>query len=203
MLFADNVLVAVAYYIGSEKDFDGVFPYTILGFFTALAMVAAEFVAKKRKRKVGPAKPILENPNQKKSLVISNLIPFTTLNVIFAFGVVVSAVIKLVEPSQYGVPKLSIQIVVMLLCLLHTNKEAKQRVRNKIKAKRGAGLDDFSQQNPQQSVAVQYFQQNSRKSEIIDIAEAPVQRLEGQNKVLDTQTVPELEQDQDINSLPV
>ena len=96
MLFADNVLVAVAYYIGSEKDFDGVFPYTILGFFTALAMVAAEFVAKKRKRKVGSAKPILENPNQKKSLVISNLIPFTTLNVIFAFGVVVSAIIKLV-----------------------------------------------------------------------------------------------------------
>jgi hypothetical protein len=66
------------------------------------------------------------------SLVISNLIPFTRLNTIFAFSIVVSAVIKVVQSTQIGLPKLSIQITAMLLCLLFSNSEALTRAKKKV-----------------------------------------------------------------------
>ena len=64
-------------------------------------------------------------------MVISNLIPFTSLNLIFAFSIVISVVIRLIQTTQIGVPKLSIQIVVMLICLLFSNSKAKIHFKTK------------------------------------------------------------------------
>ena len=69
-------------------------------------------------------------------MVISNLIPFTSLNLIFAFSIVISVVIRLIQTTQIGVPKLSIQIVVMLICLLFSNSKAKIYFKTKCAAHR-------------------------------------------------------------------
>ena len=81
-----------------------------------------------------------DEANQEKKMIISNLIPFTRLNLIFAFGILISAIIKVFERSQIGVPKLSIQVMVMLLCLLLTNQKAKMPVKYNIISMRGINL---------------------------------------------------------------
>ena len=121
----DNVLVAVSYYIGSEKEFTGTFPYTILVCVTAACMFSSEICAKTRRQRISPASPSQANNSKVKKLIISNLIPFTRLNIIFAFSIFVVAMVKMIERTQTGVPKLSIQAVVMQLCLLLSNQEAK------------------------------------------------------------------------------
>ena len=121
----DNVLVAVSYYIGSEKEFTGTFPFTILVCVTAACMVSSEICAKTRRQRISPASPSQANKSKVKKLIISNLIPFTRLNIIFAFSIFVIAMVKMIERTQTGVPKLSIQAVVMQLCLLLSNPEAK------------------------------------------------------------------------------
>ena len=125
----DNVLVAVGYYIGSEREYDGEFPFTVLGYLCAVAMISSEIVAKIKRKKINPAR---QNNTNRMSLVISNLIPFTRLNTIFAFSIVVSAVIKVVQSTQIGLPKLSIQITAMLLCLLFSNDEALTHTKKKV-----------------------------------------------------------------------
>ena len=89
-------------------------------------MFSSEIFAKmkKRKRRISPAVGHTKI-NLGKSLVISNFIPFTTLNLIFAFSIVISAIIKVIQQTQIGVPNLSIQMVVMQICLLYFNSEAK------------------------------------------------------------------------------
>ena len=129
--FTDNVLVAAAYYIGSEKKYDGNFPYIILMGITGICMVSSEIVAKARKRKINPGSPKIASVNQGKNMVISNLIPFTRLNLIFAFSGIISAIIRVIQRTQLGVPKLSIQIVVMLICLLLSNSGAKTHFKRK------------------------------------------------------------------------
>jgi heme/copper-type cytochrome/quinol oxidase subunit 2 len=119
----DNVLVAVAYYIGSEKEFTGTFPFTILVCVTVVCMISSEMCAKTRRQKISPASQVKKAKVQKR--IISNLIPFTRLNIIFAFSIFVIAMLKVIERTQTGVPKLSIQAVVMQLCLLISNPEAK------------------------------------------------------------------------------
>jgi hypothetical protein len=86
-------------------------------------MISSEIIAR-RKTKL----PKLKNVpgNNGKNMVISNLIPFTRLNLIFAFSSFISAIIRVVQRTQIGFPNLSIQIVVMLICLLISNTEAKQ-----------------------------------------------------------------------------
>ena len=129
--FTDNVLVAAAYYIGSEKKYDGNFPYIILMGITGICMVSSEIVAKTRKRKINPGSPKIASVNKGKNMVISNLIPFTRLNLIFAFSGIISAIIRVIQRTQLGVPKLSIQIVVMLICLLLSNSGAKTHFKRK------------------------------------------------------------------------
>ena len=70
----DNVMVAVSYYIGSEKEFTGTFPFTILVCVTAACMVSSEVCAKIRRQKISPA---TSNKAKVKKLVISKLNPFT------------------------------------------------------------------------------------------------------------------------------
>ena len=90
-------------------------------------MVSSEIFAKMKKRKSQISPAIANtNINMGKSLVISNFIPFTTLNLIFAFSIVISAIIKVIQQTQIGVPNLSIQMVVMQICLLYSNFEAKK-----------------------------------------------------------------------------
>ena len=137
LFFTDNVLVASAYYIGSEKKYDGDFPYIIIMGITTICMVSSEIVAKTRKRKIEPSSSKPVNANQSKNMVISNLIPFTRLNLIFAFSGIISAVIRIIQRTQIGVPKLSIQIVVMLICLLLSNSEAKKHFMRKCSSMRG------------------------------------------------------------------
>jgi hypothetical protein len=92
----------------------------------------------------------LNNVNKKQGktgkMVISNLIPFTKLNLIFAFGIVVAAIIKIFQRTQIGVPKMSIQIAVMLLCLLFSNSEAKTHFKKRCAKFRGVKL--YPQQAP-------------------------------------------------------
>ena len=121
------MLVAVSFYIGSEKEFTGTLPFTILVCATAVCMVGSEIIANTRRKRIEPTK--MTNPPTKR--IVSNLFPFTTLNVIFAFSILVAASIKVVERTQTGVPKLSIQSVVMQLCLFLTNTEAKSHFKKK------------------------------------------------------------------------
>ena len=133
--FLDNVLVAVAYYIGEEKEYDGVLPFIILASTTMASMLFSEVFAKmkQRKRKIGPA-PVQSN---KVKLIISNFIPFTTLNLIFATGIFISIVIRIIQRTQKGAPNMSIQCVIMLLCLLFSNSEAKQHFRRYLAVRLG------------------------------------------------------------------
>ena len=125
-----NVLVAVAYYIGSEKEFDGALPFSILTYATTECLICSEIIARTRKRKISPT-GVKSNQNRSRNLVISNLIPFTKLNIIFAFGCLIMALVKVIQRTQIGIPNLSIQIVAMLLCLLFSNYEAKNHFKRR------------------------------------------------------------------------
>jgi hypothetical protein len=133
---SDDVLVAAAYYIGTEMDYNGASPFAILAYITTGCMISSEILAKikKRKRRISPAMASIPDINLVKSLVISNFIPFTTLNIIFAFSIVISAIIKVFQQKQIGVPILSIQMVVMQICLLFSNSEAKKHFKRRLAA---------------------------------------------------------------------
>ena len=123
--YSDNVLVAVAYYIGYEKEYDGETAYVMLAYLTSASMVASEIVAKMKKRKARQ----LTSHNCERNRLITNLIPFTNLNIIFAFSFSVNAVIHVIQDKQVGAPNLSIQVVIILACLLITNKNARLQLR--------------------------------------------------------------------------
>ena len=59
------------------------------------------------------------------------VIPFANLNLIFASGVFFIGVIRLIEKTQIGIPYLLISSVIMLLCLLFSNSEAKTHFKRK------------------------------------------------------------------------
>ena len=85
-------------------------------------------------------------------MIISNLIPFTRLNLIFAFDFVINAIVKLFNPTQIGVPKLSIHGNVMLLLLVLTNSDARSHFKRKLAIWRGRDLVEVleMQQQPTQ-----------------------------------------------------
>ena len=114
-------MISTAYYIGIEKEYDGEYIFAIMAFITTACMVSSEIIAKTRKRTV--------TRNQSRNMVIPNLIPFTTLNLIFAFSIVFSTIVRVIQKTKIGVPNLSIQIVVMLMCLLMSNTEAKAQIK--------------------------------------------------------------------------
>jgi hypothetical protein len=73
-------------------------------------------------------------------MIISNLIPFTTLNLIFALTVFINAIVKFCNPTQIGAPKLSIHGNLLLLMLVLTNSEARSHFKRKLAAWRGRDL---------------------------------------------------------------
>ena len=98
-------------------------------------------------------------------MVISNMIPFTKLNMIFAFDCVVNAFIKMLNPTQIGVPTISIHFNVLLLLLVFTNSEARSHFKRKVAAWRGLDLVEvvhLQQQPPQQAS----IQQASRQLDV-------------------------------------
>ena len=129
----------MAYYIGHEKEFTGQLPFSLVVSVAAVCMLGSEIVAmvKKRKRKIGQTNSNNVQGNQGKKMVISNLIPFTKLNLTFAFSALITCIIRIFQRTQIGVPYLSIQLVVMFLCLLGTNNEAKIHFKRKSGVWRG------------------------------------------------------------------
>ena len=133
----------MAYYIGHEKEFTGQLPFSLVVSVAAVCMLGSEIVAmvKKRKRKIGQTNSNNVQGNQGKKMVISNLIPFTKLNLIFAFSALITSLIRIFQNTQIGVPNLSIQLVVMLICLLLTNPEARAHFKRKHSALREVYLE--------------------------------------------------------------
>ena len=123
---SDNILVSVAYYIGTEKKYDGILPMGIVAFVMAACVLMSEVIARMKRKKISPAQP--NNSNT----VISNLIPFTKFNVIFTFSIIVSTVIRIFQKTKIGVPNLSIHVTVMLVCLAVTNSQAKDHFKRRL-----------------------------------------------------------------------
>lgn len=96
-------------------------------------MIGSEIVAKVKKKKVHPSQP-------SKVFVIGNLIPFKNLNMVFAFGIIVRAIIDIVWTTKYGLPKIAIQTTVMLFCLLLCNADAKTHFKRRFAAWRGVDI---------------------------------------------------------------
>ena len=123
----DNVLVAVAYYIGAEKEVDGALPFSILGFFTTPCLICSEIIARTRKRKISPT-GVKSNQNRSRNLVISNLIPFTKLNIIFAFGCLIMALVKAIEviyKTQYSEQYWE-NLVMLMICRINIQGVSKK-----------------------------------------------------------------------------
>ena len=137
LLLSDNVLVAVGYYIGAEKSFDGGWPYIPTNSMTAAAMVISEVIAILGKKKVGPGQA---PPPPTRSFYI----PFTSINLIFLTLLVVRIVIDQIVKKRMGLPKLALQAAAMLLLLLLTNSGAKERFRRRMAAT-GAGTGTLLQ----------------------------------------------------------
>ena len=147
VVLSDRVRIAAAYYIGSHKTYSFPLPFFILAMFAACCMLVSEVVARTRRKKISPT-PATSNGNQGKNMVISNLIPFTKLNLIVAFDFVFGAIIKLFEPTQVGVPNLSIHMNVMLLLLVSTNREARRHAKRKLASWRGTDFVEDVQEQP-------------------------------------------------------
>ena len=124
--------ISTAYYIGIEKEYDGEFIFAIMAFVTTACMVSSEIIAKTRKRKKSPDRSKTLTRNRSRNMVIPNLIPFTTLNLIFAFSIFFSTIVRVIQKTKFGLPNLSIQIVVMLICLLMSNTEAKAQFKRRL-----------------------------------------------------------------------
>lgn len=84
-------------------------------------------------------------------MVISNLIPFTKLNMTISFSVVVFTIIKFFQKTQIGMPTISIFCGLELLLILLTNSDAKKHFRRKLAAWRGVDfVEDLELQQQQQ-----------------------------------------------------
>ena len=163
------MLVAVAYYIGSEKEYNGEFYFALVGYTTAVAMIFSEIVAKTKKTN----QTVQNAASGTSQSVIANLIPFTTLNIIFAFSILINAIVKVIQSTQIGVPKLSIQLTAMLLCLLFANSEAVTRARKML-----AGLSGNNSVLPttmakSQEVSPQTREQRAESPQSLNDMEVP------------------------------
>ena len=155
------MLVAVAYYIGEEKAFDGMFFFTILIAITLIAMVSSEIIALRMKRKVSPLPVHPKNNQSQTKLVISNLIPFTNLNVIISLSIFLATLIKLVVPTQSGVPTIAIHQTIIIICLLATNDSAKMQVKKKLSSVLGIRLTE------NQNTAIEKKEQRDDQAESV------------------------------------
>ena len=114
----------------SETSLVAELPYLFLATATALVMVASEAVT----RAFRP--PSIQ---RRAGRSIANLIPFTNLNIIFAFSII--AIIAILLVLEQAFPKfqerpflLGIQMNLFLSCLLITNPEAIERLGRRLKA---------------------------------------------------------------------
>ena len=163
----DNVLVAVAYYIGTQKEYDPSIPLAILALVTGSSLILSEIIARTRKRKISPLQPTSAHGNKGKKMVISNLIPFTKLNMTISFGVMVFTIIKLVQKTQIGMPTISIFCSLELLLLLLTNYDAKKHFRRKLAAWRGVDfVEHLELQEIQQIEDQEYRSHGGSKSPV-------------------------------------
>ena len=120
------MLVAVGFYLGQEKTFEGAFPITVLACTTISAMVSSELVARLKKVSSGSAPIHSSGPPP----LMFNLIPFKNLNVIFAILIMVRTVATCLRTTEYGYPNLSIQATLMVSCLLCSSKTSVGRIRS-------------------------------------------------------------------------
>ena len=113
----------------SETSLVAELPYLFLATATSLVMVASEAVT----RAFRP--PSIQ---RRAGSSIANLIPFTNLNIIFAFSII--AIIAILLVLEQAFPKfqerpflLGIQMNVFLSCLLLTNPQAIERLVRRLK----------------------------------------------------------------------
>ena len=111
----------------------------VVGIITAVSMLLSELMAKIKKKKIQPT-----GQAQPGKVTISKiLIPFTNLNIVFAFGIMIHIMIQVMLarfPTQLVFPKISVQITIMLLCLLLCNPAAKSHIKRRVLALRGIDL---------------------------------------------------------------
>ena len=129
--------IAAAFYIGTEKEYQFPLLFFWLSVLTAASMIASEIFARIRRKKISPIQASNRNNNNGKNMIISNLIPFKSLNLIIAIDFVINAIVKLLNPTQIGLPKLSIHGNVMLLLLVLTNSDARSHFKRKLAVWRG------------------------------------------------------------------
>ena len=118
-------------------------PYLLLGSTTALVMVASEAVT------MAFRPPSIQRVlSRRAGRSIANLIPFTNLNLIFAFSII--AIIAILLVLEQAFPKfqerpflLGIQMNLFLSCLLITNPEAIERLGRRLKAWLGERVEVF------------------------------------------------------------
>ena len=123
----DNVRISAAYYIGTEKKQTGPQAFVYLAISAAICMVLSESIARIKRKKISPVQATNSN-----NMVISNLIPFTNLNLIVAYDFVIITIIKVFGPIQTGVPNISVHSSAVLLLLVITNSEARSHFKRKM-----------------------------------------------------------------------
>ena len=117
----------------SETSLVAEIPYLFLGSVTALVMVGSEAVI------MAFRPPSIQRAlGRRAGRSIANLIPFTNLNIIFAFSII--AIIAILLVLEQAFPKfqerpflLGIQMNVFLSCLLLTNPQAIERLVRRLK----------------------------------------------------------------------
>ena len=119
-VFPDQVRIAAAFYIGTEKEYTFPLVFFLLGVLTAMSMLLAEIFVRMKRKRFNPVPARSINYNHRTNMVISNLIPFPKLNLICAFDFVVMSIVKLFNPTQMGVPKLSLHGSILLFLLVFT-----------------------------------------------------------------------------------
>ena len=94
-------------------------------------MVLSEIIANIQigQNRIGTTQTNTRSVNHSNKFVISNFIPFKTVHFIFAFSIIATSVIKAIQQTQIGFPYMSIQTVIMLICLLFSNYEAKSHLK--------------------------------------------------------------------------
>ena len=113
-------------------------------------MIISEVVAKTRKKAVQPIPAgVVPKP------LISNLIPFTSLNLTFAVGILVRILVTGLIPTVSGLPFISIQTSTVLFSLLLTNNTVIKQIRGWC----GCNQQESEQDAPEQHQLEQHGKQ--------------------------------------------
>ena len=99
-------------------------------------MVISEIVAKVKKKKINPT----GQANPGKITMRQHFIPFTNLNLAYAFGILIRVLLDVIVTTKLGFPKISIHLTIMLFCLLLCNPAAKAHLKRRFEAWRGLDM---------------------------------------------------------------